>query len=125
MRPAGMADAVTTVGDLRACVQDFVRARDWERFHRPRDLAMALSVEASELVELYLWQDDKASKRSSGLDRTALADELADVVIYALSVCNAVGLDLSEAVADKIRKNEVRYPADRVRGVAPSRTPAP
>ncbi len=114
-----MADAVTTVGELRDRVREFVRARGWERFHGPKDLAIALSLEASELLERFLWRTEADSVRLSAEELGALADEVADVVIYALSFCNATGLDLSEAILTKMEKNEERYPADQVRGVAP------
>ena len=114
-----MADAVTTVGELCDRVREFVRARGWERFHGPKDLAIALSLEASELLERFLWRTEADAVRLSAEELGALADEVADVVIYALSFCNATGLDLSEAILTKMEKNEERYPADRVRGVAP------
>lgn len=113
-----MADATTTVEELRDRVKGFVRARDWERFHQPKDLAMALSIEASELLERFLWRSG-SDNDLEGENRDALGDELADVVIYALSFCNAIDLDLSDAIRRKMEKNEARYPAARVRGVAP------
>ncbi len=112
-----MVDADTTVAELRERVRAFVHARDWERFHTPKDLAIALSVEASELLEPFLWRD--ASSRLSAKQRASVAEELADVVIYGLSLANALDLDLSEAVLDKLRKDERKYPAQRFRGRAP------
>ncbi len=112
-----MVDADTTVALLREWVRAFVHAREWEPFHTPKDLAIALSVEASELVEPFLWHD--ASARLSAEDRATVAEELADVVIYGLSLANALDLDLSEAVLDKLRKDERKYPARRFRGRAP------
>ena len=112
-----MADAATTVAELRERVRAFVHARDWEPFHTPKDLAIALSVEASELVEPFLWRD--ASARLPAEDRASVAEELADVLIYGLSLANALDLDLSEAVLDKLHKDEGKYPAGRFRGRAP------
>lgn len=114
-----MADASTTIGELRDRVRGFVRVRDWERFHQPKDLAIALAVEASELLELFLWRSESEANLRSREDRVALEDELADVVIYALSFCNAADIDLSDAVSRKMEKNEARYPAGSVRGIAP------
>lgn len=114
-----MADATATVGDLRERVRTFVRERDWERFHHPKDLAIALSIEASELLERFLWQPSSNQASLDDVDRRALSDELADVVIYALGFANALDIDLSDAVRAKIAKNEVKYPADRFRGRAP------
>src|SRR5467141_1386615 len=104
-----MVDATTSVGELRERVRQFVHARDWERFHAPKDLAMAISIEASELLELFLWQ---------GSGSSAVADELADVLIYGLSLANALEMDLSEAMLAKLKKDEAKYPPDRYRGRA-------
>ncbi|HYS72035.1 MAG TPA: nucleotide pyrophosphohydrolase [Thermoplasmata archaeon] len=112
-----MVDVDTTVADLRKRVRAFVHARAWEPFHTPKDLAIALSVEASELVEPFLWRD--ASARLSAEDRGSVSEELADVIIYGLSLANALDLDLSDAVLDKLRKDERKYPAKRFRGRAP------
>ncbi len=112
-----MVDSSTTVAELRERVRAFVHARDWESFHTPKDLAIALSVEASELVEPFLWRD--ASTRLSVEDRESVAEELADVIIYGLSLANALDLDLSEAVLDKLRKDEAKYPTKQFRGRAP------
>src|SRR5436853_5053802 len=89
-----MADATTSVGELRDRVRQFVHARDWERFHAPRDLAMAISIEASELLERFLWRGSGTLAELSSEDRSAIADELADVLIYGLSLANALEIDL-------------------------------
>lgn len=114
-----MADGTATVGRLRERVRAFVAARDWERFHNPKDVAMALSIEASELLERFLWREPPAAGRVSEEDRRAIADELADVVIYALSLANVLDLDVSDAVLGKLERNEARYPPDQFKGVAP------
>ena len=111
-----MADETTTVGSLRSRVAGFVRERDWEKFHRPANLAKAISVEAAELLELFQWRGD-----SDPLDpamRSRVEEELADVVIYCLSAANTIGLDLSEAVLTKLERNESRYPAGAWHGRA-------
>ncbi|TLZ74782.1 MAG: nucleotide pyrophosphohydrolase [Methanobacteriota archaeon] len=112
-----MVDVDTTIAELRERVRAFVHARDWESFHTPKDLAIALSVEASELVEPFLWRETSA--RLSAEDRASVGEELADVIIYGLSLANVLDLDLSEAVLDKLRKDERKYPARRFRGRAP------
>lgn len=114
-----MPDGTATIGALRERVRQFVDARDWARFHNPKDVAMALSIEASELLERFLWRDAPRADRLTAEDRDAIADELADVVIYALSLANAAGIDVSDAVLEKMDRNEARYPPDRFRGVAP------
>jgi NTP pyrophosphatase (non-canonical NTP hydrolase) len=114
-----MVDAETSVGQLRARVAEFVQARAWERFHVPKDLAIALSIEASELLEIFLWRD-RGPPADWPVDvRRAVADELADVLIYGLSLANAVGLDVSDAIAAKLVQNEAKYPAERFRGRLP------
>ena len=111
-----MADETTTIAALQAKVADFVRARDWEKFHRPANLAKAISVEAAELLELFQWRED-----SQPLDAVAqgrVEEELADVVIYCLSAANTLGVDLSGIVLRKLARNESRYPAKEWRGRA-------
>ena len=113
-----MVDATTSVGRLREHVRQFVHAREWERFHTPRDLAMAISIEASELLELFLWDGLEARPEMSPQRRTTVGDELADVMIYGLSLANVLDIDLSEAIVSKLKKDEAKYPADRFRGRA-------
>ena len=98
----------------------FRDARDWQRFHTPKDLAAALSIEAGELQEVFLWQPalDSASVRA---DRERLArarEEVADCAIYLLLVAHELGIDLARAVDEKISSNEARYTVDAHRGVA-------
>lgn len=111
-------DTQTTVGDLRAAVAAFVDARDWQPFHSPKNLAMSIAIEAAEILELFQWLDNDEAW-AAGDDpavRAGVAEELADVVIYCLSLSNALGLDVSSAVLDKLEANEDRYPADEFRG---------
>lgn len=113
-----MVDETITVGALRARVRQFVRERDWERFHLPKDLAIAISIEASELLERFLWREPVSASTLSPDDRAAVAEELADVVIYGLSLVDVLEVDLSDAVLAKLTKDESKYPADRFRGRA-------
>jgi NTP pyrophosphatase (non-canonical NTP hydrolase) len=113
-----MVDATTSVGRLREDVRQFVHARDWGQFHTPKDLAMAISIEASELLEIFLWNRAEPPSQLADEHRAAVADELADVMIYGLSLANVLELDLSEAILSKLKKDEVKYPADRFRGRA-------
>lgn len=114
-----MADATATVGALREPVRQFVRARDWERFHTPRELATAISIEASELLEIFLWKTSTPAEVLSDEGREAAVEELADIVIYGLSLADALRVDLSDAVVAKLEKDEAKYPVERFRGVAP------
>src|SRR5688572_2822248 len=114
-----MVDASISLEALRERVAAFVRARDWERFHVPKDLAIAISVEAAELLEIFQWREPDPPAGWSPDLRAAAADELADVLIYGLSLANALQLDLSDAILAKLAKDEAKYPADRFRGRAP------
>lgn len=107
-----------TLEELANQVADFVAEREWEVFHTPRDLAMALSIEASELLELFLWRSrEEVTARLPDIQEQ-VAGELADVLIYALSLANALSVDPSEVVVKKLRENAERFPVDRFRGRA-------
>jgi NTP pyrophosphatase (non-canonical NTP hydrolase) len=113
-----MPDSTTTLAALRDAMRRFVAERDWEQFHSPKNLVMALAVEAAELMEHFLWIDNEASRTVAG-DRGQLeqvADEVADVTCLVLALCNALGLDLSDAVLRKLAKNALKYPVEKSRG---------
>jgi len=115
-RPVG--DEAATVADLRRAVQAFVDERDWRQFHTPKNLAMSLAIEAAELMEHFQWLD-VAESVARGRDpscRDQIAEEIADVCCYLLSLVNALELDLSQAVRAKLVKNACKYPADEFRG---------
>jgi dCTP diphosphatase len=111
-------DAQTTVGALRQAVAGFVNDRDWQPFHTPKNLSMSIAIEAAELMEHFQWLTTEEAQAAveDPEDRAAVADELADVVIYCLSLSNALDLDISSAVLGKLQANEHRYPADEFRG---------
>ncbi len=111
-------DAHTTVGVLRQAVAGFVDARDWQPFHSPKSLSMSIAIEAAELMEHFQWHtiEEAWAAVEDPTEQAAVADELADIVIYCLSLSNALDLDLSSAVLDKLQTNEHRYPADEFRG---------
>jgi NTP pyrophosphatase (non-canonical NTP hydrolase) len=113
-----MPDQHTTVADLRQAWARFVAARDWGQFHSPKNLVMALACEAAELMEHFLWIDNDASRQlaQNPALREQVADEIADVTGVILALCNALDLDLSDAIRHKFAKNELKYPAERVRG---------
>lgn len=96
---------------------DFRRERDWEQFHTPKDLAISLSLEASELLEWFQWNNDEeiTQKLSSG-KREDLEDEVADVVAYLTYLCHDLEIDINKAVEAKIKKNAIKYPIDKVKG---------
>lgn len=111
-------DADTTVAELRDLVERFVAQRDWHRFHSPKNLSMALAIEAAELMEHFQWID-VAQSRETAADaarRAAVGEELADVLCYAMALANELGLDIATAVRAKMVKNARKYPADEYRG---------
>lgn len=96
---------------------DFRRERDWEQFHTPKDLAISLSIEASELLEWFQWQTDEQIKQKLTSDkRELLEDEVADVVAYLSYLCHDLGIDINKVVEAKIKKNAVKYPVNKVKG---------
>ncbi len=113
-----MSDTETTLQQLKEKMAAFVREREWEQFHTPKNLSMSIAIEAAELMEHFQWLTVEASK---SLPAEALADigeELADIVIYSLSLSNVLGLDLSQTVLAKMEKNIRKYPSEKVRGKA-------
>lgn len=115
-----MSDDRTTLAQLRRQVADFVAARDWESYHTPKNLSVAVAIEAAELMEHFLWlnAEQVAVAMQDAERRAAAADELADVLIYALSMANALEVDVSATVLAKLERNEERFPADQWRGRA-------
>jgi dCTP diphosphatase len=113
-----MTDSTTTIAELKQLVADFVAERDWRQFHAPKNLSMSLAIEAAELMEHFQWISPEQSRRmADDPDRLAeVADELADVLCYALAMANELGLDLSAAIRGKMAKNEKKYPAEEYRG---------
>lgn len=113
-----MDDSNTTVAELREMVRSFVDARDWRQFHSPKNLSMALAIEAAELMEHFQWITPDASRRIAADEdkRAAAGEELADVLSYALAIANELNIDVSQALRDKMRKNEIKYPAHEYRG---------
>ena len=113
-----MTDATTTLADLKEGMARFDADRDWQQFHAPKNLAMALAAEAAEVMEHFLWIDNDASRElvRDPARLEPIADELADVLGVVLALANALDLDLAQAVAGKMAKNVLKYPADKVRG---------
>lgn len=108
------------VAALQAAVARFASERDWERFHSPKNLAMALAAEVGELLELFQWRTEAASCDVARDPATARAvrDELADVLIYLVRLADRLGVDLDEACRAKIAANAKKYPVERARGRA-------
>ena len=115
---AAPTDATTTVAELNTRVLAFVRERDWEQFHSPKNLSMALAAEAGELMEHFLWATPEQSKAiaADAVKRQKIADELADVIVYALEFANATGLDVAASIEAKMRANAEKYPGEKATG---------
>ena len=112
---------------LRDALRQFSAERDWEPFHTPKNLAMALTIEAAELLEVFQWLTPQESLdlTSSPTRRQHTAEELADVLIYLVRLSDVLGIDLNEAVADKLQANAAKYPIDRARGSVAKSTVLP
>jgi len=113
-----MSDSDETVLSLRQAVQAFVDERDWRQFHTPKNLAMSIAIEAAELMEHFQWVDipESVDRGREPARREQIADEIADVCCYLLSLANALDLDLSRAVRSKLVKNAEKYPVELSRG---------
>ena len=113
-----MNDSNTTIIELKKIVEDFVNERDWSQFHNPKNLSMALAIEAGELMDIFKWNstqecDDMMSEKNTRQDAT---DELADIMIYALAFSNRNNINISSAIEKKMIKNREKYPAEKFKG---------
>lgn len=100
-------------------LKNFADERDWEQFHSPKNLAMALSVESAELLEHFQWmseEDSRALKNTDDEKKQAVAEEVVDVFLYTLRLCQQLNIDLPLEIDKKMEKNAKKYPADLVRG---------
>ncbi len=96
---------------IEECI-NFVKERNWEQFHNPKDLAISLSLEAAELLELFQWN---TSEEAVEKNRDKMKDELADVIVYAIDFATVLGFDLNEIILDKMAKNRLKYPVEKAR----------
>lgn len=114
-------DHPDALDELRDRLRDFARAREWEPFHTPKNLAMALSVEVAELVEIFQWLTPGESSDLAPERREAARQELADILIYLVRLADVMDIDLRAAARDKLVINARKYPVDRARGNAEKR----
>jgi NTP pyrophosphatase (non-canonical NTP hydrolase) len=105
-----------TINRLTRKLNEYAQERDWVQFHSPKNLAMALSVEAAELVEIFQWLSEEESYSLSAEQRLQTEHEMADIFLYLLRIADRTNIDLIDAADKKILLNEQRYPADKVRG---------
>jgi dCTP diphosphatase len=104
--------------NLKGTIRQFVRERDWEQFHSPKNLAMALSVEVSEIVEHFQWLTQEQSRNLPPEKLREVAQEIGDVMIYLVELSDQMGVDPIKAASEKVSTNSSKYPADLVRGRA-------
>ena len=103
---------MNNIKDITTALVKFRNDRDWNQFHNPKDLSIALSIEANELLELFLW------KNSADADTEKLKEELADVFAYAFLLAEKLNFDVEKIVLEKIAKNAKKYPIDKAKGTA-------
>jgi dCTP diphosphatase len=111
-------DATTTIAELKRAMAVFAHERDWEQFHAPKNLSMAIAAEAGELMEHFLWVP---AEKSAGLcvdpaKKLEIEEELADIVLFSLQFANMAKIDVAAAVEAKIAKNAVKYPIEKAKG---------
>ena len=97
-------------------IREFNRERDWEQFHSPNNPAMALSAEAAEILEHFLWVTDEESRNLSAAKLLQVKEEIGDVLIFLANLADKLGIDLMEVAREKLERNRLKYPADKVRG---------
>ncbi len=111
-------DKSTTIGEIKNLIEKFVVQRDWAKFHSPKNLSMAISIEASELMDLFKWHNEPESielmRRAD--TKSAASDELADIIIYCLAFANRNEIDIAKVIKRKIHKNRSKYPARSFKG---------
>jgi dCTP diphosphatase len=122
----GRAEDTDPLQELRTRLRSFARARDWEQFHTPKNLAMALAGEVGELLEIFQWlTPEQAATVMDGERADDVRDELADVLIYLVRLADVLAVDLAEAASTKMERNEARYPEQHVTGRADHRPSCP
>jgi dCTP diphosphatase len=105
-----------SLDELRAALRQFAADRDWDQFHSPKNLAIALSVEAAELLEHFQWMTEAESMSLDPDKQAKVREELADVFLYLIRLADKLDIDLTAAATEKLTLNEARYPAEKVRG---------
>jgi NTP pyrophosphatase (non-canonical NTP hydrolase) len=112
-------DSAATIESLRQMMRDFVAERQWQKYHTPRNLAASISIEAAELLEHFQWlTDQEAAEKASKDDkfRHEVGEELADVLMYCMSMANALQIDIAATVSAKMQRNKTKYPPEKFKG---------
>lgn len=113
------SDEYVNIDDLKKRVRHFVRERGWEKYHTPKDIAVAIAVEAGELLEIFQWmkEDEEKKLKENNMVMERIKNELADILNYCLSMANILEIDLTRSFLEKLKKNEKKYPKDKYKGV--------
>tara|TARA_B100002019_G_C21196882_1_gene561896 strand:+ start:264 stop:629 length:366 start_codon:yes stop_codon:yes gene_type:complete len=113
-----MDDSNTQIQTLKDRILDFAQERDWEQFHSPKNLSMAIAAEAAELMEHFLWQSAESSRKEVLSDqlREKITEEIADILIFAIEFANVSGIDIATAIIQKMDKNALKYPVEKAKG---------
>ena len=106
------------ISEIQDKLEIFASERDWEQFHTPKNLSMALSVEASELVEIFQWLKPEESNSPNQKQIQEINSEVADIAMYLLRFCSVLGIDIEEAIEKKLEKNALKYPVNLSKGNA-------
>jgi NTP pyrophosphatase (non-canonical NTP hydrolase) len=109
---------MNNLNDISHYLTAFAKARDWEQYHSPKNLCMALSVECAELMEHFQWLTEAQSHQLSPEQQEAVGEEIVDVLLYSIRLASVLNLDLPNAIQQKTQKNEAKYPVDKVKGSA-------
>lgn len=111
-----MKDEKVNVQYLKDKVKEFIEARDWSQYHSPKNVCMSLAIEVAELMEHFQWETCEESKSVKASEE--IKDEIADIAVYLLDLCNIMDVDLSKSVCSKLTKNSKKYPVQLTRGKA-------
>lgn len=109
---------MTELEDIKVKLKQFAKERDWEQFHSPKNLSMALSVEVAELVEHFQWLKEQDSYQHQQEKQQAIAEEIADIQMYLVLLADQLNIDIAVSVNKKIEKNKERFPIEKVKGKA-------
>jgi len=119
IKPGDLRDDLVTIQWLRDLMREFLRQRQWEKYHLPRNLAASISVEAGELLELFQWLTPEEAAARCANDpafRQAVGEELCDVMMYCISLANAMDFNIAQTIAAKMQKNHAKYPPEKFLG---------
>lgn len=118
-------DKQTTLAELKSVVQEFVAERDWEKFHSPKNISMAMAVEVAELMEHFQWISQADSRQPEPQKLVEIGEEMSDVFCYLMALANTLDVDLTDAFNRKMALNRQKYPADQYRGRFGADDPSP